>query len=380
MQTFVNPAARRDGTYAGLFTADEYRDVEAFYSQRPALAPSPLRALPALASSLGLGRLFIKDESGRFGLEAFKVVGVTYAMHKLGRERLTRGVVCATAGNHGRAVARAARDAEIRCMVFVPSPSAGASEQELAVRSSRVNAMRNDGARVVDVAGTYEEAVAQATSHARDHGTVLLSDTAPTTTDVIARSIMLGYTHIFSEASTEWTAPPDLVLVQGGVGGLVAAAASWFAFHQGGSRPTLIACEPENADCLLESARAGHAVDLTAMGDGAMGNRMRRPTDGQLLTTIMAGLRCATPSAAAWPAVRDGIDAFVSIPDSAAIDAITRLAQPAPGDPPIEAGPSGACGVAALVALCTGARSSALGQLGRLDRSTTVMAIVTEGA
>ena len=323
-----------------------------------------------------MGAVFIKDESRRFGLEAFKTVGVTYAMHKLGREAIAGGVVCATAGNHGRAVARAAREAGVACTIFVPSPTATATPTELAVRTARVNAMRRDRADVVEVDGTYEEAVGRAAEQARRTGAVMLSDTASTETDPIARWIMAGYTRLFSEASTQWPSPPDVVLVQGGVGGLVAAAASWFAFHQRGTRPTLIACEPEAADCLLESAREGHPLDLSETSHESPMVRGPRVA----LDTVMAGLRCAKPSAAAWPGVRDGIDAFVSIPDALALDALERLAHPLAGDAAIAAGPSGACGVGTLLALVQNRGRTPGGDLCRMDRSTSVLAIVTEGA
>jgi diaminopropionate ammonia-lyase len=380
MRTFVNPAVRRDSAYTGLFTADDYRDVDTFYAERPTLRPSPLRVLPGLAARLAISSVLIKDESQRFGLEAFKTVGVTYAMHRLGRERIARGVVCATAGNHGRAMARAARDADVPCTVFVPAPGALASATELDVRSARVQAMRIDGADVIDVKGTYEDAVARAASRAEETGAVMLSDTASTETDTIARWIMLGYTRLLSESSKAWPAPPHVVFVQGGVGGLVAAAASWFAFHYGSERPALLACEPDSAACLQESARAGEAVDLSDPVRRASSDLDASDGGRASFATIMAGLRCATPSAAAWPAVRDGIDAFLSIPDSAALDAIARLARPVAGDPVIAAGPSGACGVGALLTLARHPESSGLGELGRLDRSTSVMAIVTEGA
>jgi len=377
MRTFANPAARRDPGYAGLFTAEDYREVEAFYSTRETLAATPLRVLPGLAASLGIGALLVKDESQRFGLEAFKSTGATFAMHKLDRAELQRGVVCATAGNHGRAVARAARDARVPCTVYVPAAGAQASPAELAVRVARVNAMRRDGAEIVEATGSYEEAVAQAEARAASSGAVLLSDTASNENDPIARSIMLGYTHVFAEAARQWPAAPDVVIVQGGVGGLVAAAASWFAFHFGSRRPRLLACEPETHDCLLASAQAGHAVDLDDLVRSSPSDRHNTIAP---LPTIMAGLRCSRPSAAAWPAVRDGIDGFVAIPDAVVHDAIARLAHPGAGDPPITAGPSGACGVAALLALMAAAGRSTAAELGRLDRSTSVLAIVTEGA
>src|SRR5687768_2295766 len=144
---FVNPAVERTAAFRGLFTGDEYNDVRGFFSAHPELTPTPLTPLPSIATAAGIGAAGAKDESRRFGLNAFKIAGVRYAMHKLQDAVTPGGVVCATAGNHGRAVARAARERGVACTVFIPAAvSPTASEQQ--VRSQRIRAMREDGADV----------------------------------------------------------------------------------------------------------------------------------------------------------------------------------------------------------------------------------------
>ena len=363
MLSFLNPAVRRDGAYRGIFPADVYRSVDAFYDARPALAPTPLRGLDGLTAALGLGGLLVKDESARFGLSAFKSLGARYAMERIGRDALAAGVVCATAGNHGRAVARAARDLDVPCVVFVPALPVDARPEERATRSARVAGAVADGATIVEVDGPYEEAVERAAAHAAATGAVIVSDTAWPGYEAIPMDIMAGYTRLFSEASRQWTERPDAIVVQGGVGGLVAAGASWLAFHHGPARPFLIACEPDGYACLMASAMAGG---------------LARASDERSTPTMMAGLRCAWPSHAAWPAVRDGVDAFVSIPDASALEAM-ELLRAQPGDARIDAGPSGACGVGALVALASQAVLRDVRDACGLTRSARVMAIVTEG-
>jgi diaminopropionate ammonia-lyase len=173
---------------------------------------------------------------------------------------------------------------------------------------------------------------------------------------------MAGYTRLFAEAETQWDRIPDIVLVQGGVGGLVCAAASWSAYRFGAARPFLIACEPDDAACLMASADAG--VPVTLNGG---------------LRTMMAGLRCAEPSPAAWPAIRDGVDAFLSVGDDGARRAMDRLSSPTGNDPAISAGPSGACGLAALMALAEAPEMAPLRNACRLARSTQALVVVTEG-
>jgi diaminopropionate ammonia-lyase len=361
MRAFLNPAVERSDTFRGLFTEDDYRDVDAYFAANPDLAPSPLRSLPHLASLTGIHGIDAKDESERFGLNAFKIVGVLYAVHRLGDDDIRRGLVCATTGNHGRAVARAAQQKSVPSTIFIPRARhlTGAAQR---IRTARVDAMKADGATVVETDGTYEEAVGQAARYARETGATILSDTSWDGYEQIPRWIMAGYTRIFDEAQLQWDSPPDVVVIQGGVGGLVCAAASWFAWRFGAARPFLIACEPENAACLFESARAGRPTHVE--GD---------------LDTIMAGLRCADPSIAAWPAIARGIDAFIAIDDDRVLAAMEVLSR-APGAGHIDAGPSGACGAASLVALGTAPELAGIRTACRLDRSTRALIVVTEGA
>jgi diaminopropionate ammonia-lyase len=386
LKALINPGVERAPGYRGFFEPVEYTRVDEFYRAHPELQPTPLRSLPAFAHDLSLDQLLLKDETGRFGLEAFKITGARYAVACLGRERLTGGIVCATAGNHGRAVARAAHDLGVKCTVFLPAPPHDVTEIELRTRRARVAAMQADGAQTVDVPGTYENAVARAAAHAKATGATIVSDTSWPGYDEIPRLIMLGYTHLFDEASRQWDRPPDVVLIQGGVGGLVCAAANWFAAHYGAARPFLIACEPDSAACLLESARAGRPVNVMESiphpepePPGTPSPEPRGPSPGSRVATMMAGLRCAEPSPAAWPSIRSGVDAFISIPDTLAVEAMDRLSRAAGGDPCIAAGPSGACGIGALLALVRTPEAAAIRETCGLSRSTRVLAVVTEG-
>ena len=372
MQAILNQSVRRDPGYRGLFDAAEYERVEQFYTAHPDLKPTPLRSLPALAARLGLGEVLVKDESRRWGVEAFKIAGVRYAVEQLDTHTLKQGLACATAGNHGRAVARAARDLGVPCTVFLPAARPDAHATERATRAARVSAMREDRATVIETTGSYEEAVGLAAAHGDRTGATVVSDTAWPGYERIPRLIMNGYTRVFDEAAFNWSAPPDIVIVQGGVGGLVCAAANWFAFRFGASRPFLIASEPDNAACLLESARAGRLVNLIE-------DRLQPRGQQTSLQTIMAGLRCAEPSPAAWPSIHAGIDAFVSVSDQRALEAIDTLRPGGSTDSVIEAGPSGACGVAAMMALVDDPRAESVRAKSRLGRSTRAMAIVTEG-
>ena len=365
MHTFLNLSVQRDSSFHGFFSDDEIGRVQQFYDARLELTPAPLVRLTATARALGLTDLLVQDETHRFGLEAFKITGAMYAIHSLLASRSTppSALTCATAGNHGRAVARAARDARVACTVFIPAMASGTPDVERATRSARIAAMRADGAATIDVDGSYADAVRAAAEFAERTGATIVSDTAWHGYEEIPRLIMLGYTRVFEEASRQWNAVPDIVFVQGGVGGLVCAAVSWWVARYGARRPTIVACEPDSHACLLASARAGAVVDVS----GAAGP----------CGTIMAGLRCAAPSPAAWPAIHAGVDAFVSSPDAFTLEAMEKYRRPETGDGGIAAGPSGACGFGALLAVLRETAGEPIRSRYPLE-STRVLVVATE--
>ena len=337
-----------------FFTAAELNDVRAFYAGLPDADPTPLRRLGGLAAELGVGELLIKDESTRFGLPAFKIVGARYAVGALvARRGRIRHLACATAGNHGRAVARAAADLGLEAHVYMP----------LGTSSARIAALRSEGAHVVTTSAGYDDTVRLMADDAEKSGWTIVSDTAWHGYEEVPRWIMAGYTRILDEAAAEWgAAPPDIVIAQVGVGSLAGAVAGWLVATFGERRPSLVTVEPSGSACLLESLRAGRLRALTSCA----------PTE-------MVGLRCAEVSPLAWPVLGAVVDAAIAIDDEVATEAQDRLAHPVAGDAVIQAGASGAAGVAGLMAL---SRETGLAEVRRtlnLSPATRVMAIVTEG-
>ncbi len=346
------PPRRRGAT--GLFTDDEYARRRAFFATR--VTPTPLVRLPALSTRLGLGGVWVKDETSRFGLPAFKSLGVEFAVEALrGRGELdgVTTLVCASAGNHGRAVARAARVAGLAARIFL--------DQDVA--PSRLAAIASEGAEIVRVSGTYDDAVRLAAADAAATGSLVVSDTSWDGYEQIPHDIMLGYSHLMDEAAAAWGSdgPPEVLLVQAGVGGLIAAVASWSAWRYGDLRPRLIAVEPARAACVLASVRAGHPTAVAGP-----------------LTTIMAGLRCGEISPLAFATLRDLVDGYLAVDDTWCRAAIKQLARPEGTDPALAVGTSGAAGIAALLAVAAAPDSTLRERLG-LTASGRVMAIATEG-
>lgn len=347
--SFLNSTARADDV-TGLFTSDEYAQVATFYDNHPQITPTPLRNLPTLAKQLGIGALMVKDETARGGLPAFKITGVAFTIEQLlaaGQINSDSTLVAATAGNHGRALARVAQDRGLRAKIYVPFDAAPA----------RVEAIRNEGAEIIVSSGNYDFAVRQAAEDARANGGVVVSDTSWPGYEQIPRWIKAGYTRVMMEAAQQWEAKPDVVLVQGGVGGLVCAALSWLCWRYGNERPYFIASEPSGSDCLQVAARAGHPITLD-----------------EPPPTLMECLRCGEASAIALPIISAAADAFVAIDDEWCARAMRML------HPTIAAGASGACGLASLLAVLQDETLRALREASRLNANSRVLVIVTEGA
>jgi diaminopropionate ammonia-lyase len=368
---FANPRARSWACPAPA--AVRTGDVRAFHAGLPGYAPTPLTEVPALAAELGAGRVFVKDESARLGLPAFKVLGASWAVRQLlaagagaapatlaelrslAAERPGLVFVTATDGNHGRAVARMARLVGTAAHVFVPA----------ATQPSVVAEIAGEGAEVTRVAGAYDEAVAAAAEWSRTRPAAeLVQDTAWPGYEQVPAWIAEGYSTLFAETDAQLTAagaaPPALVVVPVGVGSLAQAAVAHYRAEDTppGQRPparsgtALLAVEPDTAACLLASLHAGRPVSV--------------PT----ATTVMAGLNCGTVSAIAWPYLSAGLDAAVAVSDAAARRAVADLA--AAG---ISAGPSGAASLAGARAALTGpgsaSRSALLGAAGAVVLPST---------
>jgi diaminopropionate ammonia-lyase len=348
----VRPGAR---AWRCAPVAAEVRD---FHAALPDYAPTPLSELPSVATELGLDRVFVKDESCRLGLPAFKALGASWAVHRVLAERAAVGMgpgpvtlVTATDGNHGRAVARFARLRGQHAHVFVPR----------GVPPQAVAAIVGEGAEVTEVAGPYDEAVRRAAEAAGTPDAVLVQDSAWPGQERIPGWIVEGYSTLCAEIDEQLAARgvgegPDLVSVPVGVGSLAQAVVTHYRSRDRGHAPALLSVEPEAAACVLASLVQGEVVSVTT---------------GE---TVMAGLNCGTPSSLAWPCLHGGLDAAVAVPDSAASRAAARLA--ALG---VSSGTCGAAALAGLHAALTGPgadeRRTALG----LDASSVVVLLNTEG-
>ena len=361
---YARPAAR---TWTCAAAPDQ---VQAFHAGLPGYAPTPLTEPPALAGELSVARLFVKDESSRLGLPAFKSLGASWAVARVvaARAGLTGPLtfeavkaaaagqpltlVTATDGNHGRAVARMAALLGLRAHIFVPQVISAQSAAAIAA----------EGATVTTIAGSYDEAVGQAAKAAAGQSDrELIQDTAWPGYEQVPAWIVEGYATLLREADAQLVAAgadgPGLVVVPVGVGSLAQAVV--IHYRSAAARPpaAVLAVEPDTAACLLASLAAG---DLRTVSTAA---------------TIMAGLNCGTPSSLCWPYLHAGLDAAVAVSDEAAARAVTDLA--ALG---LSAGPSGAATLAGVRAALTGPGSNGRrAELG-VGPDSIVLLLSTEGA
>ncbi len=358
-----NPSA------ANFAAAIEPTEALAFHHKLPGYAPTPLVAAPHAAAMLDVAQVWVKDESSRLGLPAYKILGASWATYRALEERFgpfapwdtlaglavqlrphaPLTLVAATDGNHGRAVARMANWLELGAHILVPHGMAPA----------RIQAIQSEGAQVTVIDGTYDEAV-EASARLADDAHLVISDTAWEGYERIPQWVIDGYATIFQEIDTQLAAlgarQPGLVAAQMGVGALAASVVRHYRVPE--SATCVLGVEPMRAACVLRSVEAGHLIDLPGPHD-----------------SIMAGLNCGRPSPVAWPLVSGGISLFVAVPDSRAEEAMRLLARDG-----IVSGESGAAGLAGCL--------EALGEMGTqdyrkllgIDESSSLLVISTEGA
>lgn len=377
----LNPrAARRayDADLQSILNLAEGRASRERLSSWDRLSPHPTPAwsLPGLAASLGIAGLTLKDESQRSSLGSFKALGAPNALIRLVMRRrpdgvaagwraqdLLRGmhaheladfvVISATDGNHGRALAAAAQSIGCRCIIVLHAH----------VSQEREDAIAAFGAQIVRIAGNYDASVEEAARLAQANGWEVVSDTSYEGYEEVPRDVMQGY-GILAEELLE-TANADAcpwthVVLQGGVGGLAAGIVSHFWERYGDRRPRFIVVEPEQADCLCQSALQGRPARAKGSVD-----------------SVMAGLACGETSPLAWRFLEPAVDVFLTVPDAQAVDAMRVLANGAQGDVPVVAGESGAAGLAALQVI---ARDATWKREAGLTAESRVLLINTEGA
>lgn len=349
-----------------------------FHSGITSYAQTPLVSLPNLAKQLGVGQIFVKDESARFGLNAFKALGGSYAIARylcgklnIHVDRNSFNVLCseeakaklgtvtfvtATDGNHGRGVAWAAKLLGHKAVVYLPE---GSSQE-------RLNNIRALGAEAEITKFNYDGAVRLAYAMSRKHGWVLVQDTAWSGYEEIPTWIMQGYTTMAQEITAQLNGiMPTHLFLQAGVGSMAGAVLGYFAALWQNNLPVTVICEPDKAACLYKTA---------AVNDGTLHKITGR------MNSMMAGLCCGEPCTISWDIINNFAGAFIACSDDYAARGMRLLGMPQSGGARIVSGESGAVTAGVLAALMQDPELAQLRNELRLDENSRVLLISTEGA
>ena len=377
----INRMPKSADSCLSVMAPEEVEKARRFHRSFPQYSVTPLADLKKMAEFLGLGGVYVKDESYRFGLNAFKVLGGSFAMARYIAEEMGKDVsgmtydyltgeafrkefgqavfFTATDGNHGRGVAWAAARLGQKAVVHMPKGSA----------KSRFDNIAKEGAKVTIEEVNYDDCVRMAAAEAAqtEHG-VIVQDTAWEGYEKIPSWIMQGYGSMAGEAAEQLqesgAGRPTHVFVQAGVGSLAAAVVGYFANLYPDDPPVFVVMEADAAACLYKGAEAGDGDPRIVGGD---------------LQTIMAGLACGEPNTIGWDILRNHVSAFLACPDWVSAKGMRMLGAPIKGDPPVTSGESGAVGMGVLSAVMTDDSYRELRKALHLREDSRVLLFSTEG-
>lgn len=371
------PKAKEGSDVKAFLSVDHGKNVIDYHRSFPAYQETPLADLKELAKELGLAGMYVKDESYRFGLNAFKVLGGSYSIgqwmaQKLGMkeneltyEKLTDPetkkklgdltFVTATDGNHGRGVAWTARELGQKSVVYMPKGSA----------EERLNNIRAEGAEASITDMNYDEAVRLANKMGDEKGWIMVQDTAWEGYEEIPRWIMQGYATMAFEATEQLgNDVPTHVFLQAGVGSLAGAVSGLLTNYYGDKKPIITIVEPNKADCIYKTAEAKDNKLHFVTGD---------------MDTIMAGLACGEPNQIGWDVITECGEYAVSCPDWVAAEGMRVLGNTVGADPKVISGESGAVTAGLVAAVMTRPDLKWLKDELKLDENSKVLCFSTEG-
>lgn len=376
-----NRLPKTDDKHLQVMSLQNVEKARAFHKSFPQYAPTPLAPLTHMAEKLGLGGIYIKDESYRFGLNAFKVLGGSFAMARFIAQRLHRDIselpyevltsqklkdefgqftfFTATDGNHGRGVAWSANKLGQKAVVFMPKGSSPV----------RLENIRKEGAAATIEEVNYDECVRIAAAQsAKTPNSVVIQDTAWEGYEEIPAWIMQGYGTMALEAAAQLkdfgVERPTHIFIQAGVGSLASAVQGYFANLYPDCCPTTVIVEPTAADCVYRSAAAGDGDIRIVQGD---------------MHTIMAGLACGEPNTIGWDILKNHSAYFVSCSDELSAKGMRTLGAPLKGDSQVISGESGAVTMGLLSAIMERENLKDLRETLGLNETSRVLLFSTEG-
>ncbi len=374
-----NDISTRKKADLSFLNEDVAKRVLKFHSSFEQYAETPLVELKELARYLGLKGLFVKDESYRFGLNAFKVLGGSFTIGQYIANKLAKNIeelpyktlisdeikkelgeitfITATDGNHGRGIAWTAEQLKQKAIVYMPKGSA----------QERVDKIRAHGAFCEVTEMNYDDTVRFCNDLAEKNGYVMVQDTSWEGYEDLPRWIMQGYMTMAYEAYLklkEQNKKPTHIFLQAGVGSLASAVTGFFSSVYPDDKPVITIVEPDKAACLYKTAKAD---------DGEL-----HPVTGEM-NTIMAGLACGEPVTIGWGVLHANCENFLSVPDATAAHGMRVLGNPLKGDQRIISGESGAATAGVVSQIMKLEELKEMKEKLKLDENSVVLCFNTEG-
>jgi len=371
-----NRSPRKEKASLEFLNIDEAKKAASFHESFPEYEKTPLVELKETAELIGVKDIFVKDESYRFGLNAFKVIGGSYAIGNYLAEKLGTSIdklpyekmisaeikeklgditfITATDGNHGRGVAWTANRLKQKSVVLMPDGSS----------LERLENIKNEGADAWITKFNYDDSVREAKRLAEENGWVMVQDTAWEEYKKIPTWIIQGYSTMAYEAYTQLKEKPTHIFVQAGVGSLASAVTGFFAKQYGAEKPKFIVVEPEKADCIFITAKAA---------DGRIHNVTGK------MDTIMAGLACGEPCTVGWEVLDSYVDYFISCHDEIAANGMRILGKPVGKDQQIISGESGAVTMGCVFEIMKNPELAEIRKELELNQDSVVLCFSTEG-
>lgn len=363
---------------ASFMSSIEVSKAKKFHESFAEYKETPLVSLENLAKKLNVGGIYVKDESYRFGLNAFKVLGGSYAMGSYLAKKIGKDItdlpydklvsdeirneigdmtfVTATDGNHGRGVAWTANRLKQKSVVYMPKGSS----------PIRLQKIQDEGAEASIEDMNYDEAVRLAAKYAAEHNGVVIQDTAWEGYQDIPTWIMQGYATMALEANEQLkklgVGRPTHIFIQAGVGSLAGAVQGFFAMEHQDNVPVTVVVEPDNAACYYLSAQEGKMSNV-----------------GGDMQTIMAGLACGEPNVLGFEIIKNYSTGFLSCPDYIAADGMRILGNPMSDDTKVVSGESGAVTMGAVYRILTDGRYQEFREQLKLDENSKILLFSTEG-
>ena len=356
------------------------KKVRNFHKSFSEYKVTPLQSLNELSKELGVSNIWVKDESYRFGLNAFKVLGGSYAVGKYLADKLNMDIselsfeklkskemkeklgditfVTATDGNHGRGIAWASRQLGQKSVVFMPK---GSSE-------IRLKNIKDEGADAIITDLNYDDAVRLANKYAEEHNGVMIQDSAWEGYEDIPTWIMQGYATLIDEAieqiNNEGIDKPTHIFLQAGVGSFAGSVQGYLAAEFGEDRPITTIVEPNEAACIYNSVKEKDGKPHAVTG---------------YMPTIMAGLACGEPNIVSWAILRDYSDMYISCPDYVTARGMRILGNPLKGDPKVISGESGAVCLGILSLILEDNNLKEIAKKLNINKNSKILIISTEG-